>query len=49
MTARKRTGAILNGKWYSNYKLHLYFGIGNVSERGYVYGGVGGIMLKGKV
>ena len=45
--ARKRgEGAVVNGRWFSPYKLHLYFGVGNVSAKGYVYSGVGGIMLR---
>ena len=45
--ARKRgNGAVVSGRWFSPYKLHLYFGVGNVSAKGYVYSGIGGIMLK---
>lgn len=43
--ARKRCGAKICGRWYSPYKLHLYFGFPVTSERGFVYPMHNGIML----
>lgn len=44
---RKRgNGYTVLGRWISPYKMHLYYGVKICTERGFVYPGDGGIMVK---